>query len=382
MSIMKKINIIGIIGIFVFVANVQLSIAQVQDFNYRRSSVYSILLKHSEQKYDEAIADAFLDMAIPDMFNDHDLSVKIVAVPGKEFVSQALIDQFMKENHVASRLVAKWFDWDFQNGQCNIELIKKRGLYDASEVDKAMATKSFRGVSMLEDAGEELIGNTFILVNDIRYDLGSIFNGGLLGGLTGLASLRGFKVQITTYLYQLEWNEETAYDFYENYFSWEPDMAKRDAFMKARGKYKLKFIGSQESKGKSTSSTGLSTPHQMLMKACQRALDENIATLQTNFEAFKIKVPLLSTKPITAPIGKKEGITAESEFEVLEKQMDKNGKIVYKKVAVLVPVEELIWDNRYMAVEEKAYNADLKYTTFKKKSGGRLNPGMLIRQIK
>lgn len=382
MSIMKKINIIGIIGLFVFVANIQLSIAQVQEFDYRRSSVYSILLKHSEQKYDEAIADAFLDMAIPDMFNDHDLSVKIVAVPGKEFVSQALIDQFMKENHVASRLVAKWFDWDFQNGQCNIELIKKRGLYDASEVDKAMAAKSFRGISMLEDAGEELIGNTFILVNDIRYDLGSIFNGGLLGGLTGLASLRGFKVQITTYLYQLEWNEETAYDFYENYFSWEPDMAKRDAFMKARGKYRLKFIGSQESKGKSTSSTGLSTPHQMLMKACQRALDENIATLQTNFEAFKIKVPLLNTKPITAPIGKKEGVTAESEFEVLEKQMDKNGKIVYKKVAVLVPVEELIWDNRYMAVEEKAYNADLKYTTFKKKSGGRLNPGMLIRQIK
>lgn len=379
---MKKINIIGIIGLFVFVANIQLSIAQVQEFDYRRSSVYSILLKHSEQKYDEAIADAFLDMAIPDMFNDHDLSVKIVAVPGKEFVSQALIDQFMKENHVASRLVAKWFDWDFQNGQCNIELIKKRGLYDASEVDKAMAAKSFRGISMLEDAGEELIGNTFILVNDIRYDLGSIFNGGLLGGLTGLASLRGFKVQITTYLYQLEWNEETAYDFYENYFSWEPDMAKRDAFMKARGKYRLKFIGSQESKGKSTSSTGLSTPHQMLMKACQRALDENIATLQTNFEAFKIKVPLLNTKPITAPIGKKEGVTAESEFEVLEKQMDKNGKIVYKKVAVLVPVEELIWDNRYMAVEEKAYNADLKYTTFKKKSGGRLNPGMLIRQIK
>ncbi len=378
---MRISKIIGLALMFLWMG-IQASLAQEQDFSYRRSSVYSILLKHSEQKYDEAIADAFMDMAIPDMFNDHDLSVKVVAVPGKEFVSQALIDQFMEKNHVASRLVAKWFDWDFQNGQCGIELIKKRGLYDASEVDKAMASKSFRGVAMLEDAGEELIGNTFVLVNDIRYDLGSIFNGGLLGGLTGMASLRGFKVQITTYLYQLIWNEETAYDFYENYFSWEPDMARRDAFIKARGKYKLKYIGSQESKGKSTSSTGLSTPHQMLMKACQRALDENIATLQTNFEAFKIKVPLLSTKPITAPIGKKEGLTAESEFEVLEKRVDKKGKLTYERVGILVPIEELIWDNRYMAVEEKAYNADLKYTTFKKKSGGRLNPGMLIRQIK
>lgn len=349
---------------------------------YRRSSVYSILLKHSEQKFGEAIADAFMDMEIPDMFNDHDLSVKVVAVPGKQFVSQELIEKFLTKNQVAGRMVAKWFDWDFLTGQCGLELIKKRGLYDASMADKALASKSFRGNAMLEDAGEELIGNTFVLVNDIKYNLGSIFNGGLLGGITGMAELRGFKVKITTYLYQLVWNDELAYDFYDNYFTWEPDEARRDAFKQARGKFKLKYIGMQESSGKSTSSTGLATPHQMLKKACQRALDENIATLQQNFQEFQIRVPLLSAKPITAPVGKKEGVNGESEFEVIEKRIDKDGKTVYKRVGVIVPVESLIWDNRYMAVEEKAYNADLKYTTFEKKSGGKFYPGMLIRQIK
>lgn len=356
--------------------------AQDAPMPYRRSSVYSILLKHSEQKFGDAIADAFIDMPVPDMFNDHDLSVKIVAVPGKQFVSQELIENFLAKNNVAGRMVAKWFDWDFRTGQCGLELIKKRGLYDASEVDKALAAKSFRGSSMLEDAGEELIGNTFILVNDIKYSLGSVLNGGLLGGLTGMAALRGFKVKITTYLYQLVWDEADAYEFYDNYFTWEPDEQRRDAFKAERNKFKLKYIGNQESSGKSTSATGLGSPHQMLKKACQRALDENIATLQTNFEVFKIKVPLLNVKPITAPIGRKEGLTAESEFEVLEKRIDKNGKTVYKRVGVITPIEEQIWDNRYMAVEEKAYNANLKYTTFKKEKGGKFAPGMLIRQIK
>lgn len=356
--------------------------AQEAPIAYRRSSVYSILLKHSEQKFGEAIADAFTDMPVPDMFNDHDLSVKVIAVPGKQFVSQELIEKFLEKNQVAGRMVAKWFDWDFLTGQCGLKLIKKRGLYDASEMDKALAAKSFRGSAMLEDAGEELISNTFVLVNDIKYNLGSIFNGGLLGGVTGMAELRGFKVKITTYLYQLAWDENVAYDFYDNYFTWTPDEARRDAFKAARGKFKLKYIGCQESSGKSTSSTGLGTPHQMLKKACQRALDENIASLQTNFEVFQIKVPLLSAKPITAPVGRKEGVNAESEFEVLEKRIDKKGKTIYKRAGVIIPVEEQIWDNRYMAVEEKAYNADLKYTTFKKKSGGKFAPGMLIRQIK
>ena len=42
----------------------------------------------------------------------------------------------------------------------------------------------------------------------------------------------------------------------------------------------------------------------------------------------------------------------------------------------------LIWDNRFMAVEEKAEGASLKYTTFKKVSGGDFYTGMLIREIK
>ena len=60
---------------------------------------------------------------------------------------------------------------------------------------------------------------------------------------------------------------------------------------------------------------------------------------------------------------------------------DKNGVIVYKRIAVLKPIEKKIWDNRFMAKEEGAYGADFGATTFKKVSGGEIYPGLLIRQI-
>jgi hypothetical protein len=52
-------------------------------------------------------------------------------------------------------------------------------------------------------------------------------------------------------------------------------------------------------------------------------------------------------------------------------------------VATLEPKENMIWDNRYMAVEEKAPNAELGYTTFTVKNPvSQIFPGMLVREVK
>ena len=37
-----------------------------------------------------------------------------------------------------------------------------------------------------------------------------------------------------------------------------------------------------------------------------------------------------------------------------------------------------IWDNRYNAVTEQGVGSELTYTTFKKKAGGEILPGMLL----
>ena len=374
--------------------------------DYRRSSLYSILVNHNDQKFAREISDVFLQIPTPDKYNEHNLSVRVVSMDRK-LKDLNVVDNFVQNNGIASRMVARWFNRDPLTGACDVELVKSRGLYDASEFDKELAARSQRGMAMLEDAGEDLIGNSFLVVNDIRYvdrektgqAIGTAFR--ILGAVAGAAlqtdafsdlgdsmgdmmeTLKGFKVNVVTHLYQLVWDEETAMAFYRDCYTSQPDETKKAAFERNRENFKMKYIGMQKSSGKDVSFLGvyLDDPEQMIRKACQRAIDENIASLQQNFEVFQVKTPLTNVEPICAQIGMKEGITEKSRFEVLEAVMEDN-RVRYKKVGEIKPVPGMIWDNRYMAKEEGAVGADLGQTTFKKVSGRDFYPGMLIREIK
>lgn len=384
---------------------------EVSSTVYRRPSIYSILVKHSEQKFHKEIEEQFVNIPVPDKYNDHDLSVKVVSVGEKGKYTDD-IQNFVKRNQIASRLVARWFNRDITTGECDMTLIKKRGFEDASGFDRELASRSQRGKAMLEDAGQELIGHTYLLVNEVSYvdkaarskTWGAIFGGlmAIAGAAAGLdqsstdllasgtnalvSSYKGFSVKIQTRLFRLKWDNEALYEFFEKYYSDVPDADKMRAFENARGKYEMEFIGEVESKGGTTSFLGINEdePEIMVRKACTRAIDDNVADLAKKYDQFRVKCPITSVDPsggCTAEIGMKEAVTTTSKFEVLEAREDDNGKITYKRVATLKPVAGRIWDNRFMAVEEGAPGATLGCTTFKKVGGGDIMPGMLIREI-
>lgn len=317
-----------------------------------------------------------------------------------------VITEFLQNNKVASRLVGRWFNRDYFTGQCDMELVRERGLYNATEFDKQLATRSARGVAMLQDAGEDLIGNTFVLVNDIRYvdknkgaktgasilkalgRVAAIATGTNIDDLTDnlgdmVETIKGFKVKINTFLYKLEWTDEQAALFYQEQYASKPDATKRANFEASRGNYRLKYVGKVESSGGTTSFLGINEdqPIVMVRKACQRAIDENVVDLQRNYEEFRTKSPLLTVEPLTAYVGMKEGVNAKSKFEVLEVVEMENGSHKYNRVGVIEPIENLIWDNRYMAAEEGAQGATLGFTTFRKISGKDFAKGMLIREM-
>ena len=385
--------------------------AQETDANYRRSSIYSVLVNHTDQQFASEIKEAFLQIPVPDKFNDHNLSVKVLNLDKKLSGASSekenpLITEFLNNNKVASRLVGRWFNRDFFTGQCNMELVKERGLYNATEFDKQLASRSARGIAMLQDAGEDLIGNTFVLVNDIRYvdknqgaktasSILKIF-GSIAAAATGsniddltdnigdmVETIKGFKVKINTFLYKLDWTDDIATQFYQDQYGAVPDPTKKANFDAARGNYNLKYVGKVESSGGTTSFLGINEdqPVVMVRKACQRAIDENVVDLQRNYEEFRTKSPLVSVEPITAFVGMKEGVTAKTKFEVIEVVELENGKHKYNRVGVIQPIENLIWDNRFMAVEEGAQGATLGYTTFRKVSGKEFSKGMLIREM-
>lgn len=414
--ITKKLSLIAAALLFAAIPSFAKNDDQT-DFSgkYRRSSLCSFLVSRTDQKLHDKIEEKYLEIPTPDQYNDHDLSVRILSVPEKG-TKRNDIESFLERNGVASRIVAKWFDRNQIDGKCDMDLIKSRGLYNSSELDRELAGRTTRGLAMLEDAGEELIGNTFVLVHEASYidhaqrsknvATGLRIFGAIMGAVAGAyggsdlgnsisdlgnsvadmaETFKGFRVKFHTSLYQLQWDEETAGTFYKEMYAAQGDEAKKKAFENHRDLFKLKYIGDVTSGGSKVSFLGISEekPEIMVRKACQRAIDDNVRDLQKNFEVFRVKSPISKVlgNEVEVAIGMKEGVNADSVYEILEPQ-EENGKTKYKKVGTIKPVNGKIMDNRYMAAEEGAVGSDLHFSTFKITSGHDIVPGMLVRQVK
>ena len=404
---MKKITIL-----LVMLAGTTFTVtAQVADLEvkYRRSSLYTMMIHEPSRPYAEVIKNSFEKGPIPDKFNDHNLGVRVIQATDAKDESEN-ITSYLNTNDVAKEMVAKWFNRSAQGG-FNMDLIKKRGSYDASVLDITKAKASKRGLDMLADAGEELIKNTFILVNDFKYvskEEVAKKASGLLSSLGSMASYagvpaadkintvttltaagvtvagKGYVVKTTAHLYRLDWNEEVASIFYNDYWTEDGKISpeKVKAFNESKI-FKLIYIGSDVSWADVQSSVFTNkTEEQLIEKSTVKAVDAVIVKLQKNYDEFKTKTPLFTGEPITAKIGLKEGLTNKSVFNVLEQRMKEDGKTEYVVVGTIkVDSKYPIWDNRYDANEENP-NQTADRTYFKKSSGKEFFPGMLIVQKK
>ena len=393
--------------------------SQTDDLNhYHRKSLYSLVLKHPEQTFSEEIIETFKKIPLPEKYNDHNLKITVMNAPilkkmSKEELEGAYKDailNMLNKNKIGGRLVEKWFDRDKNTGAFDMGLVKERGLYDASILDVQQARHSARGLAQLEDAGEELLSHTYVLVNDIRYADKTLQRnlqgfGVLLGGMAsvfvpvaGSALARGimetgtaindlvvgFKVYVTSYLFRLDWNDEIANDFYSNMWmdNSNMDTNRKQLFNTQMGKYKLTYMGCTTIFSGETSLAGVEYESDMFLKVCTRSIDKAISELQKGFDEFKVYTPLISTEPLCAYIGLKEGVEENSRYEVLEKTIDANGCFKYERVGEIKPIKGKIWDNRFMATFEKEEGYDLNFTSFEKVSGKDFYPGMLIREIR
>ena len=411
---MKTVHILMLL---VAVATTHTALAQQPELEkYHRSSLYSLMLKHPEKEFCNEIIDAFRSIPVPDKYNNHNLKLTVFPSPVmKKLTKEELegaykdaITQVLDRNKIARRMVEKWFDRDAKTGVMDMDLVMERGLYDATIQDVKKARQSARGTALLADAGEELLNHTYVLVNDIRYAdkevAKSIVGGALLavdlmasfvpmgGSVRDMvqstaavtANVAGFKVLVTSYLYKLEWNDEIANTFYTTMWmdANSTDAAVKKLFDNDQSLFRLKYIGSATVFSGKTAMGGVKSERDMFIKVCTRAIDRSIVELQKNFDEFKVFTPLVSTEPLYAYVGMKEGVSPDSRYEVLERRIDKDGRTEYKRMGIIKPVEGKIWDNRYMAADDLLEGSDLTYTTFQKVSGGQFYPGMLIREIK
>lgn len=378
------------------------------DVVYRRSSLFTLMVTDQERKYADVIEEAFTSAEIPEKFNNHNIDLRTIAKVydeslSKEEIKEAqkvAIAEYFSTNKIAKAVVAKWFNRSEQGG-FNMDLISERGSYNATELDVKIAKNSERGLALLADAGEELIKNTFVVVNDFKYiskeEVAEKAKKGLafassLAGKSGLGSKlagkaldvvgKGYVIKTTSNLYKLVWNEETAAIFYNEHWTDDAnfDEAKKKAFDESEI-FKVELVGTEVAWAdlQSTSFTKKSE-EELVAIATVKAVDAVIAKLQRKYEVFRTKTPLLSGDPLSAKIGLKEGLEGGDKYEVLEQTIDKKGKTFYKRQGVIKVDKKQIWDNRFMAGEEQESAEEVKeYTLFK--GGKNYYAGMLIRQI-
>lgn len=423
MGLLKRVMALGISALLFVPANA----GELEQYN--RASIYPIYALHPGTGMFEQIYATCMEMPIPDKYNDHRLSVRMVhamSTKAKEKeVTEAAVE-FVEKNQIAKRLVARWFERNKKTGVCSVDLIADRAAYDVSAHEAMQAQYTMTGKPVLADADKELIPNTFVLISDISYidkeeqgqmalavfkmigtaaqaaagiskTSGSSLGEGIsnltesvakLGGsISDLVS--GFSVNITTYLFQLKWDEEVANTFYMNYYcdSTTVSPERKRAFDADKTSFKMELLGSYSAKSDKTVMKGIRTREDVFRKVLTRAQDKNIVELQRKYPQFKVTDVLAAVLPnneVEVQIGLKEGVNEKSKYEVLERVFDKAGQVSYVRRATLQPVAGAIWDNRFMAVEEEAENATLGATRFKITSGiaSSLYAGMLVREMK
>lgn len=375
---------------------------------YRRSSLYTLMVNNTSRDYANVIENAFVNTAIPDKFNNHNLTHATIDVTSNSSNILSDLDRYLRTNNIAKELVAKWFNRD-ERGLFNTRLVEQRGAYNASNIDLNIAQSSARGLALLSDAGEELIGSTYVVINEFRYtnkeEVANKTKAGI-SLLAGIASLvpgapdlttaatvanvgltvagKGYTIKTNSYLYQLVWNDEIATTFYRDYYIDESsyDENKINAFNNSN-LFQLKYVGLESAWADLQSNIFTNKSNeQLISKATGKAVDAGISKLQRKFEAFRTKTPIFSVNPVTAKIGLKEGLQAGDRFEVLEQVQDETGKLTYKRKGIITVDGRDIWDNTN-TIEElqeagKSSYAN-QFTTFR--GAGDFFPGMLIRQI-
>lgn len=407
---------------------------------YKRSSLAMILIKSGSFPDKSIVMQAWDNYPFPDKYNDHSVGVDSmnpakfvvtrqdmkkaglhgILIPAKGNTGSPDVNngvkempikiaKFIRKRHLAKKLVSKWFDRD-TSGTFDMKLIEKRGFYNASVMDAAVAAHKIRGLASLGDAGEQLINNTFVAFSRLTFvsnepiarairdiaikTIKQKVNNLLAQKLAILAANKvyqktkeGYSVWTHTWLYKLVWNDSIANVFYTKL--WNDTTAFDHSHI-----FRMKYVGMAASRSLVTFSLKKGQAHrtkaQIVDLATGRNIDKVFAKLQKNFDVFKPKVPVLSVDPIRAHIGLKEGIKPGDKFEALEMKMDPHtGKTTYVKVGkVIVSRKFPIWDDRYdagleLASKHKKHKksaAPVTATTFK--GSKKIQPGMLLVQIK
>lgn len=343
--------------------------------SYRRSSLCLIMLTHRGKKYAESMERVFKSFPLPARYNEHNISDLRVVSVDKKNLAQSDIDKIVKDNHVAQKMVARWFDRDANTGMMDMDLIHQRGGYGANYADYQRSQANLRGTALLRDEGIELLQSSFALVCDMSYidqSKGSSIFAGIMAVASAAASVAGevqrqngnkesadqwkatgelgfaaadvvadiggFRVKMNAYLYKLCWDDGLTNRMYGEYWSDSTSTAEEQVARKAKfeadaDNFNLEFVGKYSESSTKTILRSWKNEDEVILDVCHRCVQKGMRELAKTFPIFRPRAPFyFEGDTMYSHIGTKEDVTYKKEYEVIQAYKDKKGQICFKRV--------------------------------------------------
>lgn len=329
------------------------------------------------------------------------------------------INYFIETEKVGNQLIRKWFNIQ-DDGSWDFDLINERAAYNADQAAVAEAQMLSRGVQAIFDQGEDLISNTFVAFTKLAFYSNEPYarfycnlakyvasftpeplcTAGILAADKSYKMTKdGYTVKTTSALYQLDWNDEVRATFYDMFEGDKINMEKFNAYT-----FPVVFVGIEDRENKNNTAAAdikaaLKSDLRELISLNQsnsaddgmsvrikemiiRDIDQQFANLQKHYQVFAPVSQIISTDPLVADIGMKEGLEGGEKFDLLEQVFNqKTCKIEWKSIGTVTVSKKKgeIWDNRYSLIDEAPADASaIKGTILK--NNDKAIPGMLIRQ--
>jgi hypothetical protein len=291
------------------------------------------------------------------------------------------IAKWLNENKVGQQILSIWFNRQ-PDGSFNVDILKERGLFNANDNDFIVASSSKRGESSLMDMGMQLVNQSYVLAFDF-YDIMTMeqyYNKNETA--TEKRTSNGYRASLNSYLLKLDFNDSVAAVFFRDYWVGENDPNKADriaAFNNANFPFVAvsnqhnSVSATQTNPEQSSAPEVQKTKNELLDQMGTSAIEMVFTDIERQRQDFRVKAMVSNVKPISAKIGKKEGLKFDHRYYVLENKTKSNGDITSHRVAVVKSMK--VADNR------KVTTGQTEPSTFYQIAGGKVdNYGMFLEQ--
>jgi hypothetical protein len=312
-------------------------------------------------------------------------SVPVSAYEVQEPVTADVLKALI-ERDVAKQIVKVWFPYDAEKKEYSLHVIHGRGAYSATDEDVMKADATKRGRSELEEAGEQLIGRSYIVVYEF-YDVKTLQD----------KNSSGYEANVNLYLFKLDGDSAIINTLYDKW---------TDPTAIDKMEVSVKHIASIVNKGKlnPVQLTQSNDPNSFLTVSDEELFSlfageiskrADVYLTKVN-EDFKVKAPVYKVNPIRAKIGLKEGVTVDQRYFAYETEADEDGKLSSVRKGVVRATSKITPNNVVatgegdsitvkasktvdgvpMPYEYKISSTSIFYQTH----GRRIEPGFILQQ--